>query len=176
MFDRLSINPTQLTGLLSFAAATIACSIAAWRSGSRDASTWRLLALINCLFLMETFSGLRYDIHNRVKAMLTAEDLYSQIHGRTQEIINILIAIIALIFATLLLFWRQVAGGAARVAVSITIVVVGLFAIETVSLHELRAVIYQPIGPVVMIGWLWAIAAAGICLAAVGVTRSWRRP
>ena len=166
MFDRLSINPTQLTGLLSFAAATIACSIAARRSGSRDASTWRLLALINCLFLIETFSELRYDIYNHAKAMLAAEGLYAQIHGRGQEIIIILIAISALIFATLLLFWRQVAGGAARVAMSITIVVVALFAIETVSLHALRPVLYQPIGPVVMIGWLWAITAAGICLAA----------
>jgi hypothetical protein len=98
--------------------------------------------------------------------MLTAEGLYAQMHGWIQGIIDILIAIIAVIFVTLFLFWRQVAGGAARVAVSMTIVVVALFAIETVSLHALRAVIYQPIGPVLMIGWLWAIAAAGVCLAA----------
>ena len=166
MLNQFSANPTQLTGLLSFAAATIACLIAAWRSGSREASTWKLLALMNCLFLIEIFSGWRFFIHNLVKAMLTAEGLYAQIHGWIQEILDILIAIIALIVVTLLLFWRQVAGGAARVAVSMTIVVVALFAIETVSLHELRAVFYQPIGPVLVIGWLWAIAAAGICLAA----------
>ena len=166
MLDRFSTNLTQLTGLLSFAATTVSCLIAARRSGSRDASTWRLLALINCLLLIETISGLRYHIHNLVKAMLEAEGLYAQMHGWIQEIIDISIAIIALIFVTLFLFWRKVAGGAARVAVSMTIVVVALFAIETVSLHELSAVFYQPIGPMLMIGWLWAIAAAGICLAA----------
>jgi hypothetical protein len=166
MFDRLSINPTQLTGLLAFAAATIACLIATWRSGSRDAPTWKLLALMNCLFLIEIFSGLRFHIHDLVKAILKAEGLYAQMHGEIQEIIDILVAIIALIFVTLFLFSRQVAGGAAWVAVSITIVVVALFAIETVSLRALRAVLYQPIGPVLMIGWLWAITAAGVCLAA----------
>ena len=166
MLDRINTNPTQLAGLLSFAAATIACLIATRRSGSRDATTWKLLALMNCLFLIEIFSGLRFHIHDLVKAILKAEGLYAQMHGWIQEIIDILVAIIALIFVTLFLFWRQVAGGAARVAVSMTIVVVALFAIETVSLHELRAVFYQPIGPVLVIGWLWAIAAAGICLAA----------
>jgi hypothetical protein len=167
MLDRFGTNLTQLTGLLSFAATTIACLIASLRSGSRDAPTWRLLALINCLLLIEIISGLRYHIHNLVKAMLEAGGLYAQMHGWIQELINISIAIVALIFVTLFLFWRQAGGGAARVAVSMTIVVVALFAIETVSLHELRPVIYQPIGPVLMIGWLWAIAAAGICLAAI---------
>src|ERR1017187_3796878 len=166
MLVRINTNPTQLAGLLSFAAATIACLIATRRSGSRDATTWKLLALMNCLFLIEIFSGLRFHIHDLVKAILKAEGLYAQMHGWIQEIIDILVAIIALIFVTLFLFWRQVAGGAARVAVSMTIVVVALFAIETVSLHELRPVFYQPIGPMLMIGWLWAIAAAGICLAA----------
>jgi hypothetical protein len=165
MLDSFSINLTQLTGLLSFAAATIACVIAARRSGSRDASTWRLLALINCLLLIETFSGLRYSIHNLFKAMLKAQGLYASLHGGVQEIIDISIAMLALLFVTVLLFWRVV-GGAARVAVSLTIVLVALFAIETVSLHDLRAVIYQPVGPVLMIAWLWAIAAAGICWAA----------
>jgi small-conductance mechanosensitive channel len=166
MLDRFSTNLTQVTGLLSFAATTIACLLAARRSESRDAPTWRLLAFINCLLLIETISGLRYQIHNLVKEKLESEGLYTQMHGWIQELINISIAIIALIFVTLFLFRRQVGGGAARVAVSMTIVVVALFAIETVSLHELRPVIYQPIGPVLMIGWLWAIAAAGICLAA----------
>ena len=166
MLDRFGTNSTQLTGLLSFAAATIACLIAARHSDSRDAPTWRLLALMNGLFLIEIFSGFRHRMHDLVKAMLMAEGLYAHMHGWIQEIIDILIAIIAIIFVTLLLFWRQVAGGAARVAVSVTIVVVALFAIETVSLHELREVLYQQIGPVLMIAWLWAIAAAGICLAA----------
>jgi uncharacterized membrane protein YGL010W len=141
--------------------------IAALSSRSRDAPTWKLLALINFLFPIEIICGFRFLIHGLATTMLQTEGLYARMHGGIQEIINILIAIIALIFVTLLLFRRQVAGGAARVAVSITIVVVALFAIETVSLHALRAVIYQPIGPVLMIGWLWAIAAAGVCLAAV---------
>jgi hypothetical protein len=63
--------------------------------------------------------------------------------------------------------WRQGAGGAARLAASITIAVSALFAIEMVSLHAVDAVFYRPIGPVLMLGWVWVIAAAGICAAAI---------
>jgi hypothetical protein len=171
MLDRFSTNPTQLIGLLSFAATTIACLMAARRSGSRDALTWRLLALINCLFLIETISESRYHFHNQVRAMLKVEGLFAQLHGRGQEIINISIAIIALICVTVVLFLYHVAGGAVRVAVSMTILLVALFVIETVSLHELRPVLYQPMGPFLLIGWLWSIPAAVICIAAAHTMR-----
>ncbi len=166
MLDRFSTNPTELTGLLSFAAATIACLIATRPSGSPDTHIWKVLALINCLFLIEVRVGLRYRINELVITLLKTEGLYAQLHGSSQEIIILSIATIALVFVTLLLFWRQVAGGTARVAASITIAVLALFAIETVSLHALDAVFYRPIGPVLMLGWVWVIASVGICLAA----------
>jgi hypothetical protein len=155
-----------LIGLLSFAAATIACLIATRRSGLHDARTWKVLALMNGLFFIEIYIGLRYRITELAIKLLKLESLYAQLHGSIQEIIIISIAIIALFFVMLFLFWRPVAGGAARIAASITIAVLALFVIETVSLHALDAVFYRPIGPVLMLGWVWAIAAAGICLVA----------
>jgi hypothetical protein len=167
MLNLFNTNPTDLTGLLSFAAATIACLIATWRSGSRDARTWKVLAIMNCLFLIEIFFGSRYRITGLAITLLKAEGIYVQMHGWIQEIIIILIATIGLIFLMLCLFWRQVGGSAARVAASITIAVLTLFAIETVSLHALDVVFYQSIGPVLMIGWVWAIASVGIWMAAI---------
>lgn len=167
MLDRFITNPTELAGLLSFAAATIACLIATRRSGSRDARTWKVLALMNCLFLMEIYFGLRFRIIELATKLLKTKGLYAQLHGSIQGIIIISIATIALVFVTLFLFWRRGAGGAARVAASIAIAVLALFAIETVSLHAVDAIFYRPIGPVLMLGWVWAIAAAGICAAAL---------
>ncbi len=172
MFDRFITNPTELTGLLSFAAATIACLIATQLSGWRDARIWKVLALMNCLFLIEVYVGLRYRINELVITLLKTKGLYAQLHGSNQEIVILSIATIALVFVTLFLFWRQVAGGAARVAASITIAVLALFAIDTVSLHAFDAVFYRPIGPVLILGWVWVIAAAGICLAAAQPPRA----
>jgi hypothetical protein len=167
MLDRFVINPTQLTGLLSFAAATIACAIAARRSGWRDARAWQLLGFINGLFLIETFIGLRHRIHDSLVALLMAEGEYGQRRGM-QEPVIIGLATVALVCVTLFLCSRGLAGSV-RIAASLTIALSAMFAIETLSLHALDAVYYRPIGPVLLIGWLWAIAAAGVCWSALTV-------
>jgi predicted membrane-bound spermidine synthase len=166
MLDRFGTNPTQLLGVLSFAAATIACLSALRRSGSRDRRIWKVLALTNGMLLIETALGLRFRILELARASLKAEGLYNQMHGEVQGIVVVSIAAIALIFATLFLLRSQVAGGAVRVAACMTIANMAVFAVEMVSLHELYAVFYRPVGPVALIGWLWAITAAGISLAA----------
>jgi uncharacterized membrane protein len=171
MLDPFSTNPTQFIGALSFTATTIACMMAARRPG-RNARMWKGLALVNGLFFLEICIGLRHRIGNFAETLLRVDGLYAKMHGGIQEIIDVAIVIAGLILAALFLSWRQVSDGAARVAASITIAVLTLFAIETVSLHALDAIFYRHIGPVLMIGWLWAIAAAGISFAALWCLRT----
>jgi hypothetical protein len=101
--------------------------------------------------------------------MLKAEGEYGQRRGM-QEFFIIGLATIALICVMLLLFSHRLAGNV-RIAGGLTIALLALFAIETVSLHSLDAVLYGSIGPVALIGWLWAIATAGICWTALTVKR-----
>lgn len=117
---------------------------------------------MNCLFLIEIYFGLRSRITELAVMLRKTRGVYAKLHGLTQEIMIVAIATIVLVFVTLFLFWRQ---GAARLAASITIAVSALFAIEMVSLHAVDAVFYRPIGPVLMLGWVWVIATAGICAA-----------
>jgi hypothetical protein len=84
-----------------------------------------------------------------------------------QKIIILGTLLLTLIF--LLFFWRCIRGRASRFATSITIAVSALFAIETASLHALDAVLYRPIGPILLIGWIWAFAAIGILLASTQI-------
>jgi hypothetical protein len=165
MLQHFATNPTQLTGLLSFVAATIACLVAARRSTSRDARTWYLLAFANFLFLTEVYFGLRLRITARAIEMLKPRGMYNLLHGSYQEMLDLVIATIAAILVILVLTRCQV-GRATRLALSLTVAVLALFALETVSLHAIDAIFYRPIGPVLTVGWLWAIAAAAICFAA----------
>jgi hypothetical protein len=168
MLDRFGINPTQLTGLLSFAATATACAIAARRSTRREARVWKVLGLINGMFLIEVFTGLRHSFHDYINTLLMAEGEYGQRSGM-QEFIIIGLATIALVCGIVLLLSRRFRGGALRIAAGLTLALVTLFAVETVSLHALDAVYYRPIGPVLLVGWLWAIASLGICWAALTV-------
>jgi hypothetical protein len=154
-------------GLLSFAASTIACVIAMQRSACRDSRAWRTLGFINALFFFEILIGLRHRVHDYVNAILMAKGEYGQRRGM-QETIIVWLVIIALVCVTPVLFSRRL-GAAVRIAVALTIGLVTLFASETVSLHALDAIYYRRIGSVLLIGWLWALAAAGICWAALTV-------
>jgi len=165
MLERFNTNPTQLTGLLSFAVSTIACFIASRRSETGDVRAWRSLTLINGLFFFEILIGLRFYIHDRVNFILIAKGWYLQ-RSWIQESIDISLAAIALVFVVLFMFLRRPAGNEARIAAGLTIALVALFAVETVSLHAIDSVLYQPIGPVLLIGWIWAIGSFGICLSA----------
>ena len=165
MLDRFGINPTQLTGLLSFLAAATACVIAALRSTRPNARIWQVLGFINGIFLIEIIFGLRHRIHDYLVALLRAEGEYGQRRGM-QELVLIGLGTIALICVMLLLFSRSLAGNV-RIAGGLTIALLALFAIETVSLHSLDALLYGSIGPVALIGWLWAIATVGICWTAL---------
>jgi hypothetical protein len=83
-----------------------------------------------------------------------------------QEIAIFSFAAAALICAILILSWYKTTGPAARVATSVTIAVLALFSIEAVSLHAIDAIFYRSIGPVLLIGWIWALASAAIVFAA----------
>jgi hypothetical protein len=73
---------------------------------------------------------------------------------------------LVLTFAAIIFIWHKANGTSANFAVGITIAVSLLFAIETVSLHAVDAVLYRPIASVMIIGWTWAIAGCGVVLAA----------
>jgi hypothetical protein len=124
---------------------------------------------------MEVVVGLRHRLHDYVAALMMAQGEYGQ-RGRVQEFTIILLATIAVTCMALLSLVLRRLAAPARIAASITLALSALFAIETVSLHALDAVYYRPAGPLLLIGWLWAIAAAGVCWAALTASLTRQTP
>lgn len=164
MLDWFGTNPTQLLGLLSFSLTTIACLFAARRSS--DAKLWRTLAFLNALFVIEILVGFRFRVADFARTLLNERGEYPQLHGKDQALIILaLVAAVAIMLLFLLL--SRIAKPAARVGASLTIVLLTLFAIETISLHQIDGIFYMRMGPVLLVGWLWAVPSVGICLAAL---------
>src|SRR5258708_9112969 len=159
MLDRVGINPTQFVGTIAFGGAAIACLIAARQRNTPDGRAWMVLALINCLFLVEILIGFRHRIHNLANSILIADGKYGD-RGSLQEILILSLAAIACVLATLVLFQFRFATSGVRMVASISVAVLALFAIEAISLHALDAVFYRAIGNVLLIGWIWAGACA----------------
>jgi hypothetical protein len=165
MLDRFGTNPTQLLGMLSFSLTTLACLLAARRSP--NARIWKVLTFLNALFLVEIIVGFRFRVLDWARTLLQDKGEYLQLHGKDQAVAILALAAAAAITMLLFLFLSRIGTTAARVGASLTIVLLVLFAIETISLHEIDAIFYLRIGPVLLVGWLWVVASSGICLAAL---------
>jgi hypothetical protein len=163
LLSRFSAYPSDLIGLLSFSTAAIACAVATRRSAVRDPRTWYFLALMNCLFVIEIYFGSRYRITELGKTVLAKEQLYGKLHGWFQEIF--IVAVIIVILSAVILFVWRILGTGARVAAILTMAVLVLFAVETISLHSIDAILYRPVGGVLLLGWVWAGSAVGIVVA-----------
>ena len=116
MINRLGTNPTQFLGMIAFAAATVACLVAAYRPASRDRRAWMFLALINGVFLIEVFFGFRHRIHDMANSFLTSEGTYSARVPLQKALISV-VATVAFVLVTFMVrsrfanvVWFEVGG------------------------------------------------------------------
>jgi hypothetical protein len=165
MLDTIGTNPTQLIGILAFGAASITCFLSGRRTGLQGDRIWKLLGFTHLLFTIEILVGFRHRLHNLVVAVLVEDGKYNQ-RGVLQENLILLSAVIILTLATMIFIRYRQTTWSANLAIAVTIAVFLLFAIETVSLHAVDAVLYRRIASVMIVGWIWAIAGCSVVLAA----------
>ena len=162
-------NPTQLTGLIVFALAALACARAAMpRRGAQGALWWGLAALQSAFFLEVVF-GLRHRSHDAVDSVLQAHGWYAS-RGTLQIGLIAVALVLAGVCVVALVRLRRI-DAAAMVAVIASAVALWLFVIEAISLHAVDALMYTRLGPVMRIGWVWAAASALVALAALRAAR-----
>lgn len=141
-------NATQSVGLAATAFAMVACVAVA-------KAPWRLLAVVHGALFLEVLLGLRHQIHALAGRGLMAEALYGE---RRPMQIALLAAMLA---AGVLILW--LAGRQKRLPAKVGILSSGLlaalFIVEAISLHAIDALLYRRIGPLMIIGFIWA----GLC-------------
>ena len=162
----LHTNPTQLTGLLAFALAALACAAAARRGAG---ALWWRVAAWQAVCVAEVLFGFRHRAHDLVDTLLVANGLYGE-RGPLQ--VALLVAALALALLTFVALTRlRRAGTELWLAATATAGALWLFAAESVSLHGVDAVMYLSLGPVLLIGWCWAACAAVVAGAAMRALR-----
>ena len=162
MIDALPIDPTQLTGLLVFGCAALACAFAGRVCSERR---WWQLAGVSSVCMLEVAFGLRHRAHDLADALLQAGGWYD---ARSPAQV-LLLAIVALLAAGTLGWLLSLRGTTAeiRVGAAASMAALWLFGIEAISLHAVDALMYTHIGPVLAIGWAWAALALVIAAAAL---------
>ena len=174
----LPVNATQATGLAALLAACVLAALAAKAHHGRDRHVWAALALVHALLMLDILVGARYALHDAVDDYLVFLGLYG-----VRRILQafLLLALAMMIAGTLVWIWRTpvyaaIVRARARTAAAATLAVAAVFAIETISLHQIDAFLYAHIGPVLVIGWLWASTALVVAIAAAQSIRTTATP
>jgi hypothetical protein len=148
-------NPTQLAGLLAFAASTAAC---AWAARYRHSSGWGALAAVHAALWLDILLNTRHRLHDAVNAGLRALGLYE---SRVWLQAALLLALAALA----VLAWRS--GRRASAAVEATLVLIALLLVEAISWHESDRVLYTHLGPLLLVAYAWLACAAVVVWSAL---------
>ena len=165
MIEALGTNPTQVTGLIAFAIAALACMVAARRW---PRPWWGLMAAQWGCFAEIMFTT-RFRIHDMVDTALQARNAYAL---RTPWQIALLLIVLALAAACILAALRRRGRDAQTAwAVAGTILAYTLFVVESISLHAVDSVMHLQVGPIVAIAIGWSAAAAIVALSALQAAR-----
>lgn len=148
-------NPTQVAGLLAFAASTLAC---AWAARRRPRSGWAALAAVHAVLWLDILLNTRHRVHDVVNAGLRALGWY-------ESRVWLQAALLLALGAGVVIAWR--ARRRAGAAVTATGVLIALLLIEAISWHESDRVLYMHVGPLLLIAYVWLACAAVVVFAAM---------
>ena len=148
----MQINSTELAGLAAFIPAALASAAAAGRGATWRRRGWTVLAVIYALLTVEIIASTRHQLDRLIVAWLKAHHLYPE-RRPAQAAAILLLLVLGLLAARYVL--RLAPAGRLKIATAATAAVVTLFVVESVSLHALDAILYRPVGPIMLIGWLW---------------------
>ena len=160
------MNATQLIGIVAFFGAALACATAAFRK-REGRKVWITLAFMHLAFSIEVLVGFRHRVHNLAVSGLLADGIYGQRAEIQLPLIGLLGLVLAAVAVMILTRLRN-ANARQKLAVALAAALVALFTIETVSLHAIDAILYRPVGPIMLIGWIWLAACAATILTIIG--------
>lgn len=148
-------NPTQVAGLLAFAASTAAC---VWAARRKHSGGWAVLAAVHAALWLDILLNTRHRLHDLVNAALRALGLYESRQWLQAALLLTLCAVAVMAWRT-----RRRAG----VAVVATALLVALVLLEAISWHESDRLLYTQLGPLLLVAYAWLACAGAVVWAAL---------
>jgi hypothetical protein len=160
------LTPTRISGLAAYGIALI-CSAIAWRRtpSSLSASTLAAqLTLMEALLLIDITIDGRWRLHQLLEDAAQRRHEYDLRRLPQSIVIAALIALLVVAWLYTLRTYRARLG--ALLAVSGILLSLLSWCVEIVSLHAVDAILYHPLGSIMVISLVWIL---GCSMTAIGI-------
>jgi hypothetical protein len=164
------MNATQVIGIAVFLLVALMC-IRTYLVSVPHRPIWAILAFVIAGLTAEVIFGGRHQLTRVIGKTLKAVGFYD---GRWGWQFALLVGLLSL---TIMVIWLvspmlRNSQPMARLAAFLASTLMLLFGIEAISLHSVDAILYNKVGPVLLIGWVWAGLGAAISICAWSAGRS----
>jgi len=162
--DHEWLSPTRTAGLTAYTASLLACVWRWAKCREVDASRglYAMLALVQFCLLLDMAFNWRWKLHDlgvRAAAKLGVYDL-----RRAPQLLMLLALALVLALLSALIFYKFRRRIGAALALAGTMLSVGLWCLECVSLHAVDRVLYSMVGAVMKVTLAWIFLALVTCL------------
>jgi hypothetical protein len=158
------LSPTRLTGLTAFTASLLAC---VWRwvmYRKRDVSRrlYAVLAGMQLCLLLDMAFDWRWKLHDLGVRVTTGLGIYDL--RQTSQLLALAVLFLTVVLFSIFIFYKFRRRLGLALALTCTLLSVGLWWVECVSLHYLDEVLYRMVGVVMMVSLMWVGLALVTCL------------
>lgn len=153
------LTPTRASGLAAYGTAVICCGIAWLKANNRrkDSQLAASLTVIEAALLLDIIFNWRWVLHGFAIGLAKRAHDYA-FRSTPQELLDTLLFIL-LLFGWVSVFRKFPGRIGALLAVSGVLLSVGVWCVEVVSLHAVDAILYHLSGKVMVVSFLWILAA-----------------
>ena len=153
------LNPAKAGGLAVYLVASASCAVTAVRTANpRLSRLAALLGLIHVLLLLDIAFDWRWMLYDWLRKQAVAYDWYRQRHWPQVAALSLLAVMLAAGLVIGRRRFRSLRGAA--LAVQGTLLSIGCWMIEVISLHATDSILYRPLGPLMIISFVWLLACA----------------
>jgi len=158
------LSPTRLTGLAAYTASLLACT---WRwvtYRERDVSRrlYAVLAGVQLCLLLDMAFDWRWKLHDLGVRVTTGLGVYGL--RKTPQLLALAVLFLTLALFSILIFSKFRRRFGVALALTSTLLSVGIWCVECVSLHYLDEVLYRVVGVGMMVSLVWAGLSLVTCL------------
>jgi hypothetical protein len=167
------LSPTRATGIAAYAVAA-ACSAIAWARAHGMQVVSKLaasLTVIESLLLIDMIVNARWILHDMFATAAQRRHEYDLRHLPQSLVVAVLVGILLMGLIYTARLYRARIG--AILAVSGALLSLVTWCIEVVSLHQVDAILYHPVGNLMAVSLGWVLASL---LTSVGILIDARQP
>ena len=166
-----SLNPVKAGGMATYLIASVACGLTAVRTvNPRITRLAVVLGLIQAVLLLDIAFDWRWRLYDLLRSQAEAHHWYEQRHWPQIVVLVTLAAALVAGMAAARRRFRSLPGAA--LAVEGSLLSIGCWMMEVISLHATDSILYHHVGLLMIISFVWlltcAMTIAGILKAGFG--------